>query len=373
MPKMQNQKYLMKVDLGGGQYRYLYTQEEVAAYKAGKTGGNQSHGEDHYQYQAHRQKGGRELARENQLKLAPKNHSGDTSSSRYSYQRTKNTTSGGRITGTRTGIYNGVNSSEPQITVSRDRYGTRKRQLVNAPENHSSQRGYTYQTKRNAAGVAETRTVQPTGRTKSKVNVDRTKTPGYRTQTNKNQLQSAPKNSGGVSSSDNYRYMSPSLRLETKAIPTKQKLKGKGSATVTSYDVKNGSGHNYTNGKKNVVPKNNSKTEYHDSKTTKKVKNAVSNAKSSAKSATKKIAKGYDNATTKIADKAVKATPKAKKAIKSAAKNYDNATTKMANAAWNATHSKAAQNAKKTVSSGAKKASNALTKAWNNLFKKKKK
>jgi hypothetical protein len=45
----------------------------------------------------------------------------------------------------------------------------------------------------------------------------------------------------------------------------------------------------------------------------------------------------------------------------------------MANAAWNATHSKAAQNAKKTVSSGAKKASNALTKAWNNLFKKKKK
>lgn len=370
---MQNQKYLMKVDLGGGKYRYLYTQEEVAAYKAGKTGGNQSHGESHYQYQAHRQKSGRELARENQLKLAPKNNSGDTSSSRYSYQRTKNTTSGGRITGTRTGVYNGVNSSEPQRTISRDRYGTRKRQLVNAPENSGGQRGYTYQTKRNKAGVAEIRTIQPTGRTKSKVDVDRTKTPGYRTQTNKNQLQSAPKNSGGVSSSDNYRYMSPALRLKSNAVPTKQKLKGKGSATVTSYDVKNGSGHNYTNGKKNVVPKNSTKIEYHDSKTTKKVKNTVSNAKSSVKSTAKNIAKNHDNATTKIADKALKATPKAKKAIKSAAKNYDNATTKMANAAWDAAHSKTAQKAKKTVSSGAKKASNALTKAWNNLFKKKKK
>lgn len=370
---MQNQKYLMKVDLGGGQYRYLYTQEEVAAYKAGKTGGNQSHGEDHYQYQAHRQKSGRELARENQLKLAPKNHGGDTSSSRYSYQKTENTTSGGKITGTRTGIYNGVYNRSPQRTVSRTQYGTRKRQLVNAPENHSDQRGYTYQTKRDIAGVAMVNTVQPTGRVRTKKDVDRTKTPGYRAQTNRNQLQSAPKNHGGDSSSDNYRYMEPKLRLKTKSVPTKQKLKGKDSATVTIYDVKNGHGHNYTDGKKNVVPKNSQKIEYHDSKTTKKVKNTVSNAKNSVKSTAKKVAKGYNNATTKIADKAWNATPKAKKTAKNIAKNYDNATTKIADKAWNATHSKAAQNAKKTVSSGAKKASNALTKAWNNLFKKKKK
>jgi hypothetical protein len=226
------------------------------------------------------------------------------------------------------------------------------------------------------------------------------------------QLKNAPQNHGGASSSSGYRYSrieeaKPGYvydmigRKNKKGEPTKSLeyvIKGK-NKNVYSGDNSRRAVSSTSTGKNEWVPM--SKAARRET-AVKNAKQAVKSAPAKAKAAGKKVAKGYDNATTKmadsalkatpkikktakniaknydkattaIADKAVKATPKAKKAIKSAAKNYDNATTKMANAAWNATHSKAAQNAKKTVSSGAKKASNALTKAWNNLFKKKKK
>jgi hypothetical protein len=369
MPKTQNQKYLMKVDLGGGQYRYLYTQEEVAAYKAGKTGGgNQSHGESHYQYQT-----------------------------------TDRTSRNGVTTGRNTNVRN-ANGSISR-TTDRKTYAVKAHQLNSAPASrtgggNASQQHYQYQRSKNG----KTTVYSGTGaaqRTISRDPVARRKAA--------EQLANAPKNSGGVSSSRNYRYMAPTSKTTTTIINPDKNGKKKsidGRIDRTWSRVRNGKG-TYEgpeiNTKSTYTPiSKRAKVEDAVEKGKAKAKKAIKEAPGKAKSTAKKVAKGYDNATTKIADKAlkatpkikktakniaknydnattkiadkaVKATPKAKKAIKSAAKNYDNATTKMANAAWNATHSKAAQNAKKTVSSGAKKASNALTKAWNNLFKKKKK
>lgn len=365
MPKMQNQKYLMKVDLGGGQYRYLYTQEEVAAYKAGKTGGNQSHGEDHYQYQT-----------------------------------IDRTSRNGVTTGRNTNVRN-ANGSISR-TTDRKTYAVKAHQLNSAPASrtgggNASQQHYQYQ--RSANG--KTTVYSGTGaaqRTESRDPVAKRKAA--------EQLKNAPQNHGGASSSSGYRYVRTRKvtgEYETnnsKNPITRLKNNVKGNTVKVNTETTYGRGDI---SKGNIG--NRRDTHYEDNKTTKKIKGAkqaVKSAPGKAKAAgksiaknydnattkiadkalkatpkikktAKNIAKNYDNATTKIADKALKATPKAKKAIKSAAKNYDNATTKMANAAWDAAHSKTAQKAKKTVSSGAKKASNALTKAWNNLFKKKKK
>ena len=368
MPKMQNQQYLMKIDLGGGKYRYLYTQEEVAAYKAGKTGGNQSHGESHYQYQT-----------------------------------TDRTSRNGVTTGRNTNVRN-ANGSISR-TTDRKTYAVKAHQLNSAPASrtgggNASQQHYQYQ--RSANG--KTTVYSGTGaaqRTESRDPVAKRKAA--------EQLKNAPQNHGGASSSSGYRYLSPTSKTTTNIINTDRKGRPKGvdERIERSWGrVRNGKDayeSKEVDYRTKVTPvSKRAKAEHAIEQGKAKAKQAVKSAPAKAKAAGKKVAKGYDNATTKIADsafkatpkvkktakniaknydkattaiadKAVKATPKAKKAIKSAAKNYDNATTKMANAAWNATHSKAAQNAKKTVSSGAKKASNALTKAWNNLFKKKKK
>ena len=365
---MQNQKYLMKVDLGGGQYRYLYTQEEVAAYKAGKTGGNQSHGEDHYQYQ------------------------------------TKDTQNGNRYINTRNA------DGSVSRTTNKGGVAVRGHQLRSAPASrtgggNANQMHYQYQ--RSANG--KTTVYSGTGAAQRSINRD-----PVATNRKKEQLKNAPKNYGGINSTPRYRYQTTVGKDKFDTNQTRNPLKklandvkGK-TVRVETYTKLNGgeaggTGHYYDPRYKKA--QYNKKVTYEDNARSAKItkaKQAVKSAPAKAKATAKKVAKGYDNATTKIADKAlkatpkvkktakniaknydkattaiadkaVKATPKAKKAIKSAAKNYDNATTKMANAAWNTTNSKTAQKAKKTVSSGAKKASNALTKAWNNLFKKKKK
>ena len=367
MPKMNNQKYLMKIDLGGGNYRYFYTPQEVEAYKAGKTGGNQSHGEDHYQYQT------------------------------TDYTRTKGVT---------TGRQTNVRNNSGSITRTNDRkHYTGSGQLIrgrkqNPDSGNSSQLNYRYQTSRN--GKTEVRT--GTG------SVERT-IPGDPVARRKSaeQLKNAPKNHGGVSSSSNYRYFAPTSKTTTNVISTDRKGRAKGvdERIERSWGrVRNGKGaykseevdyktkvtpvskrakaeHAIEQGKakaKQTVKSAPAKAKAAGKSIAKKYDNATTKMADSALKATPKVkktaknwAKKYDNATTKMADSALKATPKIKKTAKNIAKNYDNATTKIANTAWDAAHSKTAQKAKKTVSSGAKKASNALTKAWNNLFKKKKK
>ena len=371
MPKMNNQKYLMKIDLGGGNYRYLYTPQEVEAYKAGKTGGSQSpHGEKHYQYQT-----------------------------------TDHTRTEGVTTGRQTNVRN--NGGGIVRTTDRKRYRTSgqlirgRRQIPDS--GNASQLNYRYQTSRN--GKTEVRT--GTGA------VERT-TQGDRVANRKKseQLKNAPQNHGGASSSGNYRYAKneDSYRGYIYDMTGRKNKKGKPTRSL-EYVVsgKNQNVYSGNNSKRAVSSKPIGENEYTPISKAAKRETAVENAKKAVKSApakakaagksiakkydnattkmadsalkatpkikkaAKKVAKGYDNATTKMADSALKATPKIKKTAKNIAKNYDKATTKIADTAWNASHSKTAQKAKKTVSSGAKKASNALTKAWNNLFKKKKK
>ncbi len=359
---MQNQQYLMKVDLGGGKYRYLYTQEEVAAYKAGKTGGNQSHGESHYQYQTKdtqngnryintrnadgsvsrtRNKGG-VAVRGHQLRSANQGRSGGNANQmHYQYQRSAN----GKTT-----VYSGTGA--PQRSINRDPVSTnrKKEQLKNAPQNHggaSSSSGYRY--------------LSPTSKTTTNIiNTDRKGRPKG--------VDERIERSWGRVRNGKDAYKSEEVDYRTKVTPVSKRAKAEHA--IEQGKAKAKQAVNAAPGKAKAAAKKVAKG--YDNATTKMADSALK-ATPKIKKTAKNIAKNYDNATTKIADKALKATPKAKKAIKSAAKNHDNATTKMANAAWDAAHSKTAQKAKKTVSSGAKKASNALTKAWNNLFKKKKK
>ena len=177
-------KYLKKIDLGNGQYRYLYTPEEVAAY-------------------------GKERARQNQLNMAPQNKSGDTSSRHYQYQRGNS-------------VYTGTNGKQPERSVTgtresanyrrqqemrRNERANKQGQLMSSPSNRATQNTSrsTYQTStrdRYGNKITTTHETMPTGRERTRTIRDRSHLPGMKAA----QLRNAPQNNGGASSSEHYRY-----------------------------------------------------------------------------------------------------------------------------------------------------------------------